>query len=118
MRRTASEVINELESRVARLESDLRTARLGCIKLSQSILDDINEYIESVWGMDSEWCYNKVIDQKQEADKLYALIEVGCEGGGIDPEYMILSQKNNRQVLERMEILSLREAQKRFGLLR
>lgn len=116
MRRSASEVIRNLENRIARLErsSGLRTARL-----SKSILDEINDYIEDVWGMDSEWCYNKVINQKPGFDKgLYFLIEVGCEDAGIDTEYMIVSQRNNRQVLKETEILSLREAQRRFEEMR
>ena len=105
MRRSASEIIRNLEMRIARLENQ------ASLQIARSIVDEIDDYIDDVWGMDSEWCYNKVIDQKQGVDKLYAIIEIGCEDAGIDPEYMIVSQKNNRQVLEKMEILSLREAQ-------
>ena len=111
MRRTVSEVIRGLEGRIARLEKSSGTQKAI---LAQNIKDEINDYIEDVWGMDSEWCYNKVIDQKQGVDKLYALIEIGCEDADVDSEYMIVSQNNNRQVLEEMEILSLREAQREF----
>ena len=105
MKKSSSEILRHLDSRVARLEKQ------ASLQIARSIVDEIDDYIDDVWGMDSEWCYNKVIDQKQGVDKLYAIIEIGCEDAGIDPEYMIVSQKNNRQVLEKMEILSLREAQ-------
>jgi len=116
MRRTVSEVIRGLEGRIARLEKSSGAQKAI---LAQNIKDEINDYIEDVWGMDSEWCYNKIISVKGGFDKgLYILIEVGCEDAGVDAEYMIVSQRYNRQVLVEKEILSLREAQREFKSVR
>jgi hypothetical protein len=117
MKRTASEVIHNLEMRIARLE------RQGSVykpfKLSNGVKRELEKYMHEDFGGEFFMPFFEYKTMVRKDDTFYAIFEIGFHDATARPKYAIVSKgvnrelgKNKKQTVEIYGLRDLRYARK------